>query len=64
MRDVRLRYVSHEIVTDARPGFAPSHGLPTRVTAARETLRVRLADPVQPFEVTLRKRGGILPRHI
>ncbi|MCB8925413.1 MAG: hypothetical protein H6652_07260 [Ardenticatenaceae bacterium] len=53
IRDVRLRYVSHEIVTDAQPGLAPAHGLPTANGEARETLRIKLADPVQPLTVTL-----------
>lgn len=53
IRDVRLRYVGHDIVTDAQPGLAPTHGLPTSDTTPRETLRVHLADPVQPFTVTL-----------
>jgi len=51
IRDLRLRYVAHEIVTDAQPGLAPAHGLPTLVTTPRETLRVILRDPVQPFQV-------------
>jgi alpha-galactosidase len=53
VRDVRLRYVSHEIVTNAQPGFAPTHGLPTQNDEPRETLRIRLTDPVQPLVVTL-----------
>jgi alpha-galactosidase len=59
IRDVRLRYVSHEVVTDAerslapQPGLAPAHGLPTQNSEPRETLRIKLADPVQPLIVTL-----------
>ncbi len=59
IRDVRLRYISHEVVTDAKrslsaqPGLAPAHGLPTPNSGLRETLRIRLADPVQPLVVTL-----------
>ena len=53
IRDVRLRYVSHEIVIDAQPGLAPAHGLPTANSDPRETLRITLADPVQPLTVTL-----------
>ncbi len=53
IRDVRLRYVSHDVVTDAAPGFAPAHGLPTANSNPRETLRIRLADPVQPLRVAL-----------
>lgn len=53
VRDVRLRYAGHEIGEDARPGLAPEHGLPTRETSPRQTLRVLLRDPVQPLQVTL-----------
>lgn len=53
VRDVRLRYAGHEIVSDAQPGLTPTHGLPVRNMSQRETLRVRLTDPVQPFEVVL-----------
>lgn len=53
IRDVRLRYAGHEIVTDSRPGLAPTHGLPTSDSSPRETLCVTLRDPVQPFTVTL-----------
>lgn len=53
IRDLRLRYVGHEIVTDAHPGLAPAHGQPTQVMEARQTLRVHLDDPAQPFRVTL-----------
>lgn len=52
IRDLRLRYVSHEVVTDAQAGLAPQHGLPTANTAPRQTLRVHLQDPVQAFSVT------------
>ncbi len=61
VRDVRLRYAGHEIVTDAQPGLTPTHGLPVRNGSPRETLRVRLTDPVQPFEVTLCYR--LTPEH-
>ncbi|GAB4579005.1 MAG: alpha-galactosidase [Anaerolineales bacterium] len=53
IRDLRLRYMSYEIVTDAQPGLAPAHGIPVENTTPRETLRVRLKDPVQAFFVTL-----------
>jgi alpha-galactosidase len=53
IRDLRLRYVDHNIVTDAQPGLSPTHGLPVQNTTPRETLRVRLKDPVQAFFVTL-----------
>lgn len=61
IRDVRLRYVGHDIVTDAQPGLAPAHGLPTGVTTPRETLRVILRDPVQPFQVVACYR--LTPEH-
>lgn len=53
VRDLRLRYVDHEIVTDARPGLAPRHEQSTRNEAPRETLRLLLRDPAYPFQVTL-----------
>lgn len=53
IRDVRLRYAGHEIVTTAQPGLAPAHGLPSAETAPRQTLRVILQDPAQPFRATL-----------
>lgn len=53
IRDVRLRYIAHEVVTDAAPGLAPAHGLLTANSEPRETLRITLADPVQPLTVTL-----------
>jgi alpha-galactosidase len=61
IRDLRLRYAGHEIVLDGEPGLAPSHGQPTAVASPRETLRVRLADPAQPFEATLCYR--LTPEH-
>lgn len=61
IRDVRLRYAGHEIVTDAEPGLAPTHGQPTAVGSTRQTLRVRLSDPAQPLEATLCYR--LTPEH-
>jgi alpha-galactosidase len=61
IRDVRLRYASHEVVTDAQPGLAPTHGLPTSDPSPRQTLRVTLRDTVQPFAVTLCYR--LTPEH-
>ena len=61
LRDLRLRYVDHEVVTDAQPGLSPTHGLPVQNNALRETLRVRLQDPVQNFYVTLCYR--LTPEH-
>lgn len=53
IRDLRLRYIDHAIVMDAQPGLAPTHGRPVADTSPRETLCVRLTDPVQDFFVTL-----------
>ena len=53
IRDRVLRYTSHDVVTDAQPGLSEAHGQLTAVTTVRETLRVRLEDPAQPFAVTL-----------
>lgn len=61
VRDVRLRYTGHNITTNAEPGLAPAHGIPTAVTTPRETLRVRLEDPVYLFAVTLCYR--LTPEH-
>ncbi len=61
IRDLRLRYVDHAIVTDAQPGLAPTLGLPLKNKAVRETLRVRLKDPVQEFFVTVCYR--LTPEH-
>lgn len=61
IRDVRLRYVGHETVTDAQPGLAPAHGQAPAKDDPRETLRVFLQDTVQPFRVTLCYR--LTPEH-
>jgi alpha-galactosidase len=61
IRDLRLRYVDHEVVMDAQPGLAPTHGLPVKNASPRETLRVRLKDHVQNFYVTLCYR--LTPEH-
>ncbi len=51
IRDLRLRYVSHSVVTEAQPGLAPSHGRPVRNSSPSETLRVTISDPAQAFPV-------------
>lgn len=61
IRDVRLRYTGHEIVTTAQPGLAPTHGQPPAKPNLRETLRVFLQDPAQPFSVILCYR--LTPEH-
>jgi len=61
VRDLRLRYASHAILSDAAPALAPQHGLPTRVQTRRETLAVRLKDDAYAFEVTLFYR--LTPEH-
>lgn len=53
IRDVRLRYVGHAVVTDGQPGLAPTHGQAPANSGVRETLRVFLQDTVQPLRVTL-----------
>jgi alpha-galactosidase len=53
IRDLRLRYRSHQILDDAKPGLVPAHNQKTRIAAKRQTLRITLADPVYPFEVSL-----------
>lgn len=61
IRDLRLRYVDHEVVTDAQPGLSPTHGLPVKNTSPRQTLRVRLKDPVQNLFVSACYR--LTPEH-
>jgi alpha-galactosidase len=61
IRDVRLCYAGHEIVTAAQPDLAPGHGQPTANAAPRQTLRVFLQDPSQPFRATLCYR--LTPEH-
>jgi len=61
LRDLRLRYVDHTVVTDAQPGGAPAHGQPSLNPAPRETVRVRLADPAQGLAVTACYR--LTPEH-
>lgn len=62
IRDVRLRYESHEIRTDAAPGLSPNHGRPARKsTTPRETLRVILKDSLYDFRVALNYR--LTPEH-
>lgn len=61
VRDLRPRYVSHEILLDAIPGFAPRHGLPTRVNSPRQTLAILLRDEVYAFEIRLFYR--VCPEH-
>jgi alpha-galactosidase len=63
VRDARLRYVEHEVSQGgaAQPGLAPAHGQPSEITSPRETLRIRMADPVYPFEVALYYR--LTPEH-
>ncbi|HEX8463702.1 MAG TPA: alpha-galactosidase, partial [Abditibacterium sp.] len=53
VRDLRLRYQSHEIRHDAAPALPPQHGRTTRRSEPRETLCLRLQDINYPFFVTL-----------
>ena len=52
-RDIRLRYVKYQIVTDAVPGLAPAHGCAPNNTAVREALCLILRDDLFPFTVKL-----------
>ena len=61
LRDLRLRYIDHEVVTTAQPGLAPAHGLPVQDTSPRETLRIRLKDPLQNLFVQMCYR--LTPEH-
>ncbi|HQX74797.1 MAG TPA: glycoside hydrolase family 36 N-terminal domain-containing protein, partial [Thermoflexales bacterium] len=69
IRDVLLRYAGHEIVTDARPGLSANKtsqvpGRTCEVCAnpsERQTLRVFLRDPAQPFRAALCYR--LTPEH-
>lgn len=61
VRDVRLRYVSHALVPDARPGYAPAHGLAVKNPAPRDVLCVTLRDAVYPLVVNLYYR--LTPEH-
>jgi alpha-galactosidase len=60
VRDLRLRYVGHEIRTDEEPGFAPPHKSESR-GGRRETLCVHLRDQSYDFGATLFYR--ITPEH-
>lgn len=53
VRDLRLRYESHKVVTDAQPLGAPTHGQPSKVSTPRETLALCLKDQAYDFTVTL-----------
>lgn len=53
VRDLRPRYVSHEILADAEPGFAPQHGRRRSIESPRETLCLVLKDDIYAFEIRL-----------
>ncbi len=61
VRDLRLRYVSHEILADAQPALAPGHGRAPRVKTRRPTLAIRLKDEAYAFDVILFYR--LTPEH-
>lgn len=61
VRDLRPRYVSHEILTDAKPGFAPQHGLCPSMDKPHETLCILLRDEIYAFEIRL--FFGVNPEH-
>ena len=58
VRDLRPRYVSHEIVTDADPGFAAPHAVRPNPATPRETLRIVLKDELYAFEIRLFYRAN------
>jgi len=53
VHDLRPRYVSHEILMDAEPGFAPQHPLRPSRDIPRETLCLLLRDEIYAFEIRL-----------
>ena len=55
IRDLRLRYVDHNLVKDAKPGLSP------KTSPERETLAVRLRDGHVGIDVTLYYR--VTPEH-
>ncbi len=61
VRDLRLRYQDHRIVTDAQPGLAPAHGKPTRNQTPRQTLVIHLSDITYDFHIDLHYR--VTPEH-
>jgi alpha-galactosidase len=61
VRDVRLRYASHEIRSDAEPTGAPTHGVSPKISAPRETLCIRLKDATYDLFLTLCYR--LTPEH-
>jgi alpha-galactosidase len=61
VRDLRMRYASHEITTEPEPALAPLHGLPVRIEAKRTVLAIHLKDAAYAFEITLFYR--VTPEH-
>ena len=61
VRDLRLRYNHHAIITDAQPGFAPKRTTTSGDQALRETLRITLRDAAYPLVVNLYYR--LTPEH-
>ncbi len=54
VRDLRLRYVGHKIVTDAAPALVADHAHPPRKSGvARETLVIHLKDAAYDFHARL-----------
>lgn len=53
VRDLRPRYVAHEILDNAEPGFAPASTNRRTDLPLRQTLRIRLRDELYAFEVHL-----------
>jgi alpha-galactosidase len=62
VRDLRLRYSSHEVHTGAEPGFSPALGIKhVKGGVKRETLVVKMRDTDYDFWLTLYYR--ITPEH-
>lgn len=62
IRDVRPRYVSHQVDVESAPGFTPTHRHYARhAHHERETLRIRMKDTLYDFYVTLCYR--LTPEH-
>ncbi|WP_221032578.1 alpha-galactosidase [Actomonas aquatica] len=49
----QLRYEDHEVLPEAAPALAPTHGVAPRETTPRPTLRIRLADSTVGVTVDL-----------
>ncbi len=53
VRDLRPRYVSHEVLLDAEPALSSGHGGRSTITQPRQTLAIHLRDTSYDFDLTL-----------